>query len=1020
MREQASFCRRRDCNPWWSLTAMLIADRFLLTCHRSNSPAWIEAMRGVRSAHARAALATRGLGIGSLDLATGRRVRLRITACGIRSAQLAWMEECARAHSLGSIVDFGFIGASLKFDAVAPRCAVCADMSAGRSASILDWLDAARPASPGILYLQGLPDGREIRLRGFVPCTLSLFENRSVSRDILSVVACRSVAILDARDMPSLLALTLLRLRAARAREVRALVQRSTSASVCVPKVAERTPVYDNRTSGADPRVRAMIADGEQLAARGRHAAAERALRAAVGACERRNDAAAAGDAAMKLGRLLLSRGRASDAEEEFERALERFHRVGTAAPAVEAAMHVGIAQTDLQRFADAERSCRAAYSSASGTGSADLVSAAAIALARVHIWQHRFGDARSLLECLAPSSVPEVSARRWCLLARVMLAANSLGDAWRAIERARPARGHSSTIEALVRTWEAAVQAKLGDVESLRIHVKAGLEAARSAHWPAQSMRLRLTLVEGLIAGGRNAQARLAARHLAHVRAGSMPALLRARADRVMKVLDGDSTVLCPPSPSAHESTARFHSSVSGGAVEDLDGLRQLLSISHQLEDEREALARTVEGIARHTHAIGAGIYAYREGEVVALATCGSCSAVLAKRSADTGAPIRPEGANGWVEGAAPVQYLGRTVGALVIRWSVEGPDNVDRAIAFGSAAGAACAPLVYVLSERQSPPPLDEPACDLVGVSSAVEEMRKAIRRAGNAPFTVLIEGESGSGKELVARAVHRAGCRRDRSFCALNCAAMPEDLVDAELFGHAKGAFTGASGERMGIFEAADGGSVFLDEVGELSARAQAKMLRVLQEGEIRRVGETFTRPFDARLIAATNRSLRVEVEAGRFRQDLLYRLDVIRINVPPLRERIEDIPLLAAQFWRQCAKRVGSKAVLGQGALSALARYDWPGNVRELQNVLAALVVAVPSRGIVGVSELPAALARAMQAAPHESLDSARVRFEQRFVRAALARAAGHKGRTAAALGLSRQGLAKLMQRLQLDA
>jgi transcriptional regulator with PAS, ATPase and Fis domain len=303
---------------------------------------------------------------------------------------------------------------------------------------------------------------------------------------------------------------------------------------------------------------------------------------------------------------------------------------------------------------------------------------------------------------------------------------------------------------------------------------------------------------------------------------------------------------------------------------------------------------------------------------------------------------------------------------------------------------------------------------------VSPAIDEVRRAISRAANAPFTVLVEGESGAGKELVARAIHRAGCRRERRFCALNCAAMPEDLVDAELFGHARGAFTGAAGERLGLFESADGGTVFLDEIGELSSRAQAKVLRVLQEGEVRRIGEHFTRPFDARLVAATNRSLRAEVEARRFRQDLFYRLDVIRINVPPLRDRPEDVPLLAERFWKQAAERIGSRAVLAHSALSTLARYDWPGNVRELQNVLAALVVAAPARGVVGASQLPAAIAQAAQPAANESLERARLKFEQRFVRAALARAAGHRGQTAAALGLSRQGLAKLIQRLQLDA
>jgi DNA-binding NtrC family response regulator len=246
------------------------------------------------------------------------------------------------------------------------------------------------------------------------------------------------------------------------------------------------------------------------------------------------------------------------------------------------------------------------------------------------------------------------------------------------------------------------------------------------------------------------------------------------------------------------------------------------------------------------------------------------------------------------------------------------------------------------------------------------------------------------------------------------------MPEDLIDTELFGHARGAFTGATTERLGLFESADGGTLFLDEVGELSPRAQAKVLRALQEGEVRRIGENVPRAFDTRLIAATNRSLRAEADAGRFRQDLLYRLDVIRVQVPPLRQRVEDIPLLAARFWKDAAARIGSNAVLGKGAVSALTRYDWPGNVRELQNVLTALVVAAPRRGVVGPTALPSAIATAAQPEAGESLERARHKFEQRFVRAALARAAGHRGRTAAALGVSRQGLAKLMERLQLDA
>jgi transcriptional regulator with GAF, ATPase, and Fis domain len=252
--------------------------------------------------------------------------------------------------------------------------------------------------------------------------------------------------------------------------------------------------------------------------------------------------------------------------------------------------------------------------------------------------------------------------------------------------------------------------------------------------------------------------------------------------------------------------------------------------------------------------------------------------------------------------------------------------------------------------------------------------------------------------------------------RRFCDLNCAALPDDLVEAELFGHARGAFTGAPGDRAGLFEEASGGTLFLDEVSELSTRAQAKLLRVIQQQEVRRLGEAQTRPVDLRIVAAANRSMTEEVVAGRFRADLLYRIDVVRLRVPPLRERPDDVPVLAGMFWQSAAARAGSAATLGDGVLRALAGYAWPGNVRELQNVMAALVVAAPSRGRVLPSLLPARIREPQAQRP--TLADVRTACERETVRAALGRAGGCRAAAARELGLTRQGLFKTMRRLDL--
>jgi DNA-binding NtrC family response regulator len=326
--------------------------------------------------------------------------------------------------------------------------------------------------------------------------------------------------------------------------------------------------------------------------------------------------------------------------------------------------------------------------------------------------------------------------------------------------------------------------------------------------------------------------------------------------------------------------------------------------------------------------------------------------------------------------------------------------------------------APMLAVIASDVAPLPVAAVAGGLVGVSDAMRQLRAGIARAAASPFPVLIEGESGVGKELVARALHAASRRRG-AFVAVNCAALAEELIDAELFGHARGAFTGAAVERRGLFEEAHGGTFFLDEVSELSARGQAKLLRVLQEGELRRLGENTARRIDARLIAATNRPLHGEVLAERFRADLRFRLDVVRLRVAPLRERREDIAVLAEHFWRATAEATGSRARLAPSLLAALTAHDWPGNARELQNAIAAIAVHAPARGLVRGDDL-AEVWRTAPATPPASLDAARRAFEAAYVRAALARC-GHRPVAAAReLGVTRQGLKKLMARLGLRA
>jgi DNA-binding NtrC family response regulator len=316
------------------------------------------------------------------------------------------------------------------------------------------------------------------------------------------------------------------------------------------------------------------------------------------------------------------------------------------------------------------------------------------------------------------------------------------------------------------------------------------------------------------------------------------------------------------------------------------------------------------------------------------------------------------------------------------------------------------------------------------MVGDSPGLREVVRVVRRAAPTDATVLITGESGTGKELVARAIHEESRRRGRPFIAVNCAALPGELVERELFGNVRGAFTGADRDSEGLVEAADGGTLFLDEVGDLALPAQSKLLRVLEERRLTRLGATRPRDVDVRVVAATHRPLERMSAEGTFRDDLLYRLRVITIAVPPLRERREDVIPLALHLLSVFAARYGRPVRdLSAGARRLLLSYDWPGNVRELRNALERAVVLAEGDTI-DARDLPPQLAEARApVGPVEAaladlpLAEARARameaFDRRFIAAALERHGGNVSAAARALCVHRQSLQKMLRRLEIE-
>lgn len=297
------------------------------------------------------------------------------------------------------------------------------------------------------------------------------------------------------------------------------------------------------------------------------------------------------------------------------------------------------------------------------------------------------------------------------------------------------------------------------------------------------------------------------------------------------------------------------------------------------------------------------------------------------------------------------------------------------------------------------------------LIGESDAMKQLEQRIRSAAPSSSRVLITGENGSGKEIVARTLHRLSTRADQPFVDVNCAAIPEELIESELFGHRKGAFTGAIDDRKGKFELADGGTLFLDEVGDMSVKTQAKVLRVLQEQTFQRVGGQQTIKVDVRVLAATNKNLDAEIAAGTFRNDLYYRLNVVPIEVPPLRARGNDVILLAEHFLRRFAAETAQpKKRLSSGAVAKLKAYHWPGNVRELRNVVERLAILVSGETIEADDvQLGTRTDGAPQIGANLTLREARDQFEKQYILARLREHAGNVSRTAETLGVERSNL-----------
>jgi DNA-binding NtrC family response regulator len=878
----------------------------------------------------------------------------------------------------------------------------------GREGSPRWLVSAARNgAQAGALIRRVAAEGRA---RGFVPISVALY--RRFRESLAADLQDRALLLLGALATPPADSSAALVDAASRSSRPHMLLTfRSAATAGAASVVREARAVYGadlarRRLSVAPlhPDVARYLGRAERAAEfvrSGRHAAAERLLRDVSAALNRRSAFVQAAVTLISLGRLLLDRGRADAAHDEFGHAIAAAERGRDAHAVLDGRLWQALARTDAGHLTEAEALVRAVLLAAHG--SADHQVWARAVLARILLWRGNVDEAARLSLAGEPVRDEVVQASIDGTAVRLLLAQGLPFDAGLracALMDATAGTTHPTT-KVVAQLTHLRVLLGAGDLTGAEQVLGQVVVLARAARAPLRSARARLLWFDALRRAGRHREAQREAEYLTAV-AGRTPGLLQRAIVRAM----------APVERAAHSRGASAPVTRPASVI-------PLIAAAHEVESDRDAVARVMEWMASETMASRVDLVSADAGPVTTIVSAGSgLPTTLGARVLEAALCLPPEPHRSGIEMGVPVRFAGRLLAALVCRWPVDRqpPPN---AIEIVDLAGAIVGPRVDgLLTRRREEARASVAIPGLVGISAAMTEVRRGIERAAAAPFAVLIEGESGVGKELVARAIHHLSPRRERRFCDVNCAALPDDLLEAELFGHARGAYTGAVVDRAGLFEDASEGTIFLDELPDLSPRGQAKLLRVLQQQEVRRIGETFSRKIDVRLVTATNRDMNGEVAAGRFRQDLLYRLDVIRLRIPPLRDRPEDVAVLAERFWSDAARRVGSTARLTHGVLADLSRYHWPGNVRELQNVVAALAVAAPARGRVHASLLPAAITGAT-AITSRRLADARTQFERRCIEVALAHAGGNRTRAAAALGLSRQGLLKTMARVGID-